>query len=235
MTVSTEQIIADMNGWTNLKAYFEGVRGQIDADLAAATRRVGSTYRAYFIDQTAGDDTNDGSIDHPLKTLGEASARSVYGGHSDFILKSDYHMDMPVFLRCNVRLMSHVKGVKRQVTFADRIDDIRTDPPRFHFPQTVNALHMEDIVLVSTTMAPHVTLKHMIASHGLTIVTMILGEIIVPPGADLAVFQRAQGLGFSMQSVIYPPTIAGLWYENTAAGTDTATMPMIAFTNIRSL
>lgn len=239
MATSAEQINDLIGGYTDLKGYFEGVRGQINADLNAAENRVGDTNRSFFVDQVNGNDANDGaSSATPLKTLAAAVSKSVWGGRLTIKLMSDYVMDNQVSFRTgSVRIQSDTSGVLRNITFADRISDESITAPRFSSDYDVTSFIFQHVRLTSRVMAPHVTSKHMISAHGLRIVTLIGGEVVAQAGDDLAFLQGegGHGAGFEMTNTVASADMAGLWVEGVPAGTDPTTIRFLTYAGVATL
>jgi len=234
--LSRDQVIADMRGWTDLKAYFEGIRGQINGDLNAAAARVGDTFRQFYVDAENGSDDNAGTSDAPFKTMQKAVNSSVWGGYLLVCLMSDYHMDTQVTFRTgDVCIRSDNASIKRRITFANQISDESTTAPRFAKQVAAGSILLNGITFVSQEMAKHVEGRHMFAAHGLTCATFVNCEFEVPENANLAVFQWAHGVGFIVQASIYPAEMAGMWVQGIAAGTDPSTVRRIAYTNLSSL
>jgi hypothetical protein len=232
--LSTDQVIADMRGWTDLKAYFEGARGDIVQRLNTATQRVGDTFRTYFVDQANGNDGNDGSQASPFKTLQAAASRAVYGGRLRIELLSDYHMDKILYLRDGaVEIVG--RDVKRRITFAGSVDGADAYYPRFSRPYSAGSILFGNLTLVLSKADDSVVYKHIIAAHGFTAVTFLSSDFEIAADADVSVFQYSHAIGWIVQSVTYPAEINGKWVEGIPAGTDPKTLSRIAFTNLATL
>lgn len=237
MATSTEQINDLIGGYTDLKGYFEGIRGQIDADLDAATLRVGDTRRAFSVDQDLGDDANDGTGAYPLKTLQAAVNRSVYGGELIINLKSNYVLDKALVCRSGlVKIQSSIPGVPRAFTCADQVSDVETTGPRLTSHSGNTFFHFKDINITMSTGAPHIVANYMIGATGLTQVLMIDCLLNVPAGSDQYLIQRVNGHGFgiTVQSTVYPTGMAGRWVIGIAGGTTPDAVNNLSNTNLSS-
>lgn len=238
MATSTEQINALIGGYTDLKSYFEGARGQIDADLDAAALRVGDTSRLVYVDQINGDNANNGTVDAPVQTLQRAINMSVWNGVLTILLKSDYHHDGQVHFRNGlINIRSDVSGVTRKLTCADRVNDTDTGSPRFSNGTGNSFFVFRHIEFEMCTAAAHVTSKRLIACTGLTSVALLDCVITLPAGSDQCLMGPVNnhGMGLILQSTVYPAGMAGRWIENIAAATDPTTVRNLAFTNLTSL
>lgn len=95
--MSVDQLNALISGYTDLKSYFEGVRGSIDgkiAELVAAKNNLPSAlHNLLYVDQVNGSDENTGKFESPVRTLKHAVERlTPVMGRSDIYLQSDYDM-----------------------------------------------------------------------------------------------------------------------------------------------
>lgn len=90
MATSTEQINDLIGGYTDLKAYFEGARDDIEGRVQYALNATPDMDRIYYVNVTTGDDTNTGSIGAPLASIGEAISRTPVMGLVTIYLQSDY-------------------------------------------------------------------------------------------------------------------------------------------------
>ncbi len=97
MATSTEQINQLIGGYTDLKQYFEDVRGTIDAkvaDLYAARLNLPAAMRRkVYVDQINGSDGNDGRLESPVSSIGQAMKSCVPLGLLDIVLMTDYEAD----------------------------------------------------------------------------------------------------------------------------------------------
>lgn len=235
---SAEQIADLIGGYTDLKAYFEGKRDAIEADLDAAEVRVGDTRRTFFVDQVNGDDTNSGvTSDEPLQSLEAAIEKSVWGGFLAIQLMSDYEVSTNVNFRTGAVSITGWPSTVRELTWADRIDDANTQSPQLGSGFNNMDLVFTRITLRSRVMAPHVTRKHMIGCTGFRTTTFFLSTIEAAPGDDLAIFQgpSGHGFGFVLTNSTASADIAGLWVDGTPAGTDPDVIGRLAYTNVTSL
>lgn len=236
--LSTDQVIADMRGWTDLKAYFEGARGQINADLAAAALRVGDTNRLIYVDQTNGDDANDGTVNTPVQTLTRAKNMSVWNGVLDVRLKSDYHhADSVIFRNGQITIRSDTNGLKRKISCASQVSAEDTSTPRFSNSTSNSFFMFKDIEFEMCTAAAHVAAKRLIACTGLTSVALLDCSITLPAGSDQCLMGPVNnhGMGLILQSSSYPAEMPGRWIEGIAAATDPTTVRNLAFTNLTAL
>tara|TARA_Y100000782_G_scaffold3033_1_gene3488 strand:- start:472 stop:1314 length:843 start_codon:yes stop_codon:yes gene_type:complete len=91
--MSLETTIADLvSAANNLTSSVNGKMNEIDQKVDQATEAVPSTIRdlasqSFYIDAVGGDDSNDGTIQQPLKTSGEATRRAVQGGNVNLYFK----------------------------------------------------------------------------------------------------------------------------------------------------
>lgn len=235
--LTTEQVIADMRGWTDLKAYFEGIRGDIDTRLNTAEERVGDARRSFFIDQANGDDANDGATDAaPLASFEEAISRSVFGGLLGISLMSDYTLSTQPVFRCGSVSITGYNDAIRNIYFADRVDDVKTASPRFQSSWNSTDFFLNRIRLHSRVMAPHITSKCMFSSTGLRIVTMYNSEIQAAAGDDLALLSGdGHGIGIGLTNVTASAEMAGLWIDGVAAGTTATSISRLAYSTLATL
>lgn len=91
--MSLESQIADLVSATNtLIATFNTKKTGIDAAVAAAIAAVPVNKKIFYVHQLNGIDTNDGTINAPLKTIDKALANTPYGGICAILLQADYTM-----------------------------------------------------------------------------------------------------------------------------------------------
>lgn len=90
MTTSAEQINELIGGYTNLKQYFEGIRGDIDDRLNAAASRWDDFWTIWHVDQAIGSDDAAGNADAPLQTLQEAINRTPEGQRANIRIRGSY-------------------------------------------------------------------------------------------------------------------------------------------------
>lgn len=81
----TEDINSLIGGYTDLKTYFEGVRGAIDARVDAL---VTSLSVKVFVNEPLGNDAADGGEQTPVKTLKEAVSRVPAGAFGTIVFKT---------------------------------------------------------------------------------------------------------------------------------------------------
>ncbi|MEO3480550.1 hypothetical protein AAFO90_23195 [Phaeobacter sp. CAU 1743] len=238
MATSTEQINTLIASNTALMEYFQGARDQIDADLDAAALRVGDTNRLIYVDQTNGDDANDGTVDAPVQTLTRAKNMSVYNGVLDIRLKSDYHHDKTlIFRNGQINIRSDTGGVKRKFTSAPVSVDTATSTPSLSNGTGYSMFLFKDIELEMCTAGAGVVSKRLLSCTGLTSVMMIDCDITLPAGSDQCLMSPVNnhGMGLGIQSTTYPAEMPGRWIEGIAAATDPNTVRNLAFTNLTSL
>lgn len=238
MATSTEQINDLIGGYTDLKAHYEAIRGNIATDLAAAALRVGDTNRLIYVDQTNGDDANDGTVDAPLQTLNRAKNMSVYNGILDIRLKSDYHHDRSlIFRNGQINIRSDVSGLKRKFTCAPVSVDSAVSTPSLSNGTGYSMFFFKDMELEMCTAGAGVTAKRLVSCTGLTTVALIDCDVMLPAGSDQCLMAPVNnhGMGLCVQSTTYPVEMSGRWIENIAAATDPNTVRNLAFTNLSSL
>lgn len=90
MATSTEQINDLINGYTNLKQYFEGIRGDIDTRLNAAASRWDDFHYVWYVDQATGSDDGNGNTASPLQSIHEAINRTPFGGRANIRIRGRY-------------------------------------------------------------------------------------------------------------------------------------------------
>jgi hypothetical protein len=233
MSLSTDQVIADMSGWTELKAYFEGIRGNINADLNAAELRVGDTAREFWVDQVNGDNTNDGSVDAPLQTINNAVNKSVQNGLLMIRLKADYHHTTNLYFRNGgIVIRSDMDGVQRTVTFAPEASPGAVITARFANANTSAFFNFRDLKLVACTGGANVVDGHMISGHGFTGVLLENCEIELPVGSDQSLINPIHACGLTVKSTIYPAEMAGRWMVGIPASSNPRTYTTVAYTNL---
>lgn len=93
MATSTEQINELIASNTALKAYFEGVQDSIDARLNSAASRWENFETVFNVDQSMGDDANDGTQASPLATIQEAINRAPFLGRCVVVVRGNYVSD----------------------------------------------------------------------------------------------------------------------------------------------
>lgn len=238
MSTSTEQITDLIASNADVIAFFQGIRGDIEADLNTAALQVGDTNRLVYVDQTSGDDANDGTVDAPLQSLMRAKNMSVWGGILDIRLKSDYHHDRNlIFRNGQVTIRSDTSGVKRKFTCANVSVDSATSCPTLSNGTGYSMFFCKDIEFEMCTAAAGVTSKRLFSATGLTTVALIDSEIVLPAGSDQSLMApvNSHGMGLIVQSTIYPAGMPGRWIEDIAAATDPTTLRHLAFTNLTSL
>lgn len=69
---SPQDITALMQGYTDLKAYYEGRRAQAEAELSEVASRFGNVFSPVYVDQTTGQAGAPGTRDRPCATIQEA-------------------------------------------------------------------------------------------------------------------------------------------------------------------
>lgn len=89
MATSAEQITDLIGGYTDLKQYFENIRGSIDDRVEAAIAAAPDMHRNLFVDAVSGDDGNVGDSDNPLATLNKAIDLVPENGSGKVNLRSD--------------------------------------------------------------------------------------------------------------------------------------------------
>ncbi|WP_237457315.1 hypothetical protein, partial [Leisingera sp. MMG026] len=119
------------------------------------------------MDQDNGNDTFEGSLESPLKSIEEAIARGFSPGWLKINLLSDYHMDSVVQLNPGFHeIVSSDANAVRRITFADRVDNTDTRSPRFNSSTQMTSYRFSGIRFVAQQMAGHISNFGMIASHG---------------------------------------------------------------------
>ena len=102
---------------TQLVDYFNGKKTGIDAAVAAAIAAVPINKKVYCVHPLLGLDTNDGTIDRPLKTIEKAISNTPVGGVCSIRLMADYNMAPNVISveGVAVELRSDIIGTRRIV------------------------------------------------------------------------------------------------------------------------
>lgn len=90
MAVSANDINALLGGYTDLKAYYEGARGGIEARVSAALASIPETLKVYYVHQGSGADNAIGTQAAPLRSIKEAIRRTPAAGTAIVYLLSDY-------------------------------------------------------------------------------------------------------------------------------------------------
>lgn len=105
MTTQSEQLTNLISTQTTLAQYFLDKKGEIDSAVTDALRAVGSTERAFTVDQVNGNDASAGGFAAPLKSIKEALLRTPRGGYCQLSLVGDYSLTERLdFDGINVRL-----------------------------------------------------------------------------------------------------------------------------------
>lgn len=90
MTTSTQQITDLIAGYSNLKAYFEGIQTDIDIRLNSVADRWESGEAVFYVDQATGSDTADGTQVAPLASFQEAISRTPLLSKATIYFRGDY-------------------------------------------------------------------------------------------------------------------------------------------------
>lgn len=91
MATSTEQINTLIGGYTDLKAYFEGARDDIEDRVQYALTQTQNFTREIVVNQSTGDDAATGQWGAPVASVAEAVSRVPSGGLLILHIEGDYH------------------------------------------------------------------------------------------------------------------------------------------------
>lgn len=235
--LSIDQVIADMGGWTALKAYFEGNRDAMEAKIQGLIGNIEYVMgRAIYIHPVNGDDANVGSSENPVKTLDGVAALMVSGGQYTVFVMDDLTIAKThTFPATNLLFASDVFGTKRLLWWATQIDGTDTASPSLDLLAQCGAIYMRDMTISGSVAAPHVTQKRMFITRALTMLSFWQCDFVVPVGADLPLISPGAAFGLWLNSCTYPAAMAGLWVTGIAAGSDPANHPRIISTSLATL
>lgn len=121
MATSTEQITDLINGYTDLKAYFEDWRGGMER---AKNNLIDFVFTTIYVDETSGLPGNDGSLEAPFATLDDAIESLDAGQGADIRLLSNVTWSrrqwrVQSFIRLTGWNAATGNTFTRTVTFAD--------------------------------------------------------------------------------------------------------------------
>ncbi|MFV0385658.1 hypothetical protein [Paracoccus sp. (in: a-proteobacteria)] len=92
MPTTIEQINSLIGGYTDLKAYYEGVRAGIEDRVQYALSETPNFKREIYVNQTLGDNSATGQWNAPVASIGEAVSRVPSGGLLVLHVQGDYHV-----------------------------------------------------------------------------------------------------------------------------------------------
>lgn len=242
MATSTEQINDLIGACTDLKAYFEGARDNIDAQLDVAERRVGDTQRVFNLDQSNGSDDNDGSSEAPLQTMKEIAARSVPGGSTTVILHSDYREAQDNLHLPFGNLKVQLNGFK--LSWESYVDDERAARWRMSMDYGGRGFVMLEGGTIAVGHGPATATdegRTFILGRGVPINLAIRSCTIEveadpdPAAGLLPGFLMDVPGGVNVSSTVFPTEMGGRWLKGVAAATDPAAVPSLAHSNLSSL
>lgn len=230
--LSTDQVIADMHGWTNLKAYFEGARDDIDARLNLAEQKVGDTRRSFHVDQQAGNDASDGTSEAPLASLMEANNRSVWAGVTWVTLVGDYEM------RHRFTVKSHalvLKGAGGTLSFAaDSLNAVGNQPGFVCNRTSMPDLSVTfDNLTLALPEAPNT--EGIFINTGFVRLALRSTTITIAGAQTRSICSGSGAIGIVTSSVSFPAEMAGRWVESVAAGEAPNTARRVAYSSMTTL
>lgn len=226
MATSTQLLNGLIAGYTDLKAYFEGVRASIDAKVATLTS---SLEVSYYVDATYGDDFAVGGEAAPLKTMEEALTRIPAGFNATLFLKRPAQLNAKVTTYARTILIRPTTGVSPtlEIGWHER-DDGLWYPGQIDFGGVAGAVLFNEMRV--TFLARDVGTRGNAYACGL-----ISTNSLTPPAfvgfAGSAIYREAGAdaylLSASINSgdinissdTIYGSYMDGFWCAGVAAGT----------------
>lgn len=246
MATSAEQINALIAGNVDLKAYYEGARGGIDADRAAMRAQVDAFtddvkmafFNRLYVDQVAGNDASTGlTAATAIASIKEAFSRAPEGGLFEIRLIGDYKLKERVFLPTGcVSMRSQDTANPITLSFAGSAIEDATSMPRFFTSFNGSNLFFNGLTIeLGTADGTVASTREVLTCSGLTNIVFREVNFVVPAGSDQVLMGGGHGIGFALHATTASSEMAGRWVSGVAAATDPATIYRIAWTNLNSL
>lgn len=235
---STEQINDLIQGYTDLKGYYEDKRDEIEAAVAAALAAGPDFIRELHVDQVAGDDAAIGNAGAPLKTLQAAVDRIQDGS------------DVYIYIHGPYALTERVQMGSRNPYFAGATGDAalnvalnQSDPNAPRVPGfkghhwSVGYFRFQDIAIHLPGGSTGFSWEgDRTVVSGFNDSSLFLNNVEITVGAncEFNLFSYEVFGSLGVRNVTAPAEMAGLWLRGAAAGTDPATITTLR-TNLPSL
>lgn len=214
---------------------FNNKKTEIDSALQNALATLPETMKTFFIDQVNGDDTNSGTENSPLLSIGEALKRTAWNHSCDIKLMSDYHISRLYSNTPGGVLISSHDESQKVITFASSISPENPHGPGFYTSFLgYNFIRVSNIKLVAATLDPHINYQGMFYTHGHTFIELDNGEIDLPVNSNQFIAHSNRSFSLIVSGVITPANMAGRWIQGVAAGTSSSTLSEVASTNLPS-
>lgn len=236
MPTSTEQINTLIQGFTELKSFFEVERERIEAARAAA---FGSMRFNLYVDPNDGNDvTGIGTQAQPFRSIQKAIESADPMGDVTIRLLNDLHFEDRINGPLGGRLRifgSKVDETKAVITFADEARNKPGTAPGIEFPDyAMNRLTFTDVHLKLRQFAGGHASRSVVTRRGFTAVNFLLCEVEALAGCNQKVIGAGGGFGIHMAGSTHIG-MAGHWVEGVAPGADPLAVRECAYSTLASL
>ncbi|MGR3501612.1 hypothetical protein [Pseudaestuariivita sp.] len=234
--ISTEEIIANMRGWTDLTAYFLAAEERWDSVRQNA---LGANIFNHFVHPTDGSDvTGNGTSTAPFKTVQAAIDAASPLGEVNVRLQDDLHMSRRVAGPRGGRLAligSKADGTKAVVTFAEEAGNSPGSAPRIDLPAYgVAHVSLSNVHLKLREFSGSVVNREFVSRRGFTGISLLNSTAEALAGCNQTLLGQGGGFGIHMAGGTHIG-MAGLWAGGVAAGSDPNAVKECAYSTLGSL
>ena len=240
MTETThEALVRQTNTAEELLTYFQGARDSIDQAVAQALVSIPEIYRLFHVDAAIGNDEAAGDLAAPLATFGEAIERTPRGGIVEVRLHGNYVIDKIIGLHGRqIFLLGDADGTSILSPTHENLLESTDFAPGFNFDGKAgfNSIRMQGLTisLPAEASSINVNRRGLVHASNTGFVRLHECDVLVPVGCNRSIYSPGGFDILQVTSTTTPIEMPGHWLSNVAAGTDPATLPMLA-TNLTSL
>lgn len=198
---------------------------------ALANDLEGLFYRWVFVDQTNGDDANDGSRESPVQSIRQAAKIQPNGTATVIHIFGDYRVtDRERLARGYYVITSEDDDNRSTISFAPELDAVSLSAPGITMNEALSELHFQKVNLHFEPVSAHVTRPWSISTRGATAVYLQNCDITTAAGNDRVLLENNGVAILTVKSTTYPAEMAGHWMVRIRAGTVSADVPRLLTT-----